>query len=673
MQISTLTLQNFRCFGPTAVTIRLDRSTTLIGANGAGKTAVLEALVRLFGITSADRQITRTDFYLPPDVPADEVEEASFFIEARIDFPELADSTNGGAIPECFNQMVVAAQGASPYCRIRLEATWWRTSTPDGEIEEEISWVTTDAADPPPEAKRPMRPFDRAQIQVVYVPATRDPVRQMRRVAGSLLYRLLRAVIWSDAVREAVTAASEQLHTAFRGEAGVSQIESALAQAWRRLHDFSALSAVELQPVSHRFEDLLRNIELAFLPAEGGVVQGIDRLSDGLKSLFYFALVGATFDIEEAARAAGPGQHAIDADELRLPVLKLFAIEEPENHLSPHYLGRILGMLQRIASSPRGQLLLTSQSPSILARIDPSAVRHVRLDHALGVATVRALTLPSAEDAGEAYKFVKEAVRAFPELYFASLVVLGEGDSEEIVIPRVAAAAGLAVDVNFVAIVPLGGRFVNHFWRLLSDLGIPYVTLLDLDRDRRGGGWGRIRYACVQLLNIGRTKEEILLTDAGVLSDEEFNVMRTWPLKGENDLTYLTTWVERLEAFDVFFSAPLDLDFMMLRKFGDAYRAATPGSGPKIPPEGSPEYDKRIAEARKATLKERGSDAATYLPEEQKEFIWYSYLFLRRGKPITHILALNRIEDDALRAGMPEVLQRLISRMREKLGQAEEI
>lgn len=227
-------------------------SNNLIGANGAGKTAVLEALGRLFGITSADRQITRTGFYLPPDMPADEVQETCFFIEARIDFPELADSANSGAIPECFNQMVVASQGASPYRRIRLEATWRRTSTPDGEIEEAISWVTTDAVDPPPEAKRPMRSFDRTQIQVVYVPATRDPFRQMRRVAGSLLYRLLRPVNWSDAVREAVIAASEQLHTAFRGEAGVSQIESALGQAWRRLHDFSALGAVELQPVSHR-------------------------------------------------------------------------------------------------------------------------------------------------------------------------------------------------------------------------------------------------------------------------------------------------------------------------------------------------------------------------------------------------------------------------------------
>ena len=30
--------------------------------------------------------------------------------------------------------------------------------------------------------------------------------------------------------------------------------------------------------------------------------------------------------------------------------------------------------------------------------------------------------------------------------------------------------------------------YVNHLWRLLADLDIPYATLLDLDWGRDGGG-----------------------------------------------------------------------------------------------------------------------------------------------------------------------------------------
>ncbi|WP_312841739.1 AAA family ATPase [Sinorhizobium psoraleae] len=49
MYIEKLSLTNFRCFGPGATTIDLMPGlTTFIGVNGAGKTAVLQALQRLF-------------------------------------------------------------------------------------------------------------------------------------------------------------------------------------------------------------------------------------------------------------------------------------------------------------------------------------------------------------------------------------------------------------------------------------------------------------------------------------------------------------------------------------------------------------------------------------------------------------------------------------------------
>jgi hypothetical protein len=47
-------------------------------------------------------------------------------------------------------------------------------------------------------------------------------------------------------------------------------------------------------------------------------------------------------------------------------------------------------------------------------------------------------------------------------------------------------------------------------------------------------------------------------------------------------------------------------------------------------------------------------------------------LFLGRGKPATHILGLNELNDQKLRDGTPAVLQRLIARMREKLGRGED-
>jgi putative ATP-dependent endonuclease of OLD family len=52
MFIERLALTTFRCFGPVPTVIDLTSGlTTFVGVNGAGKTAVMQALQRLFGIT----------------------------------------------------------------------------------------------------------------------------------------------------------------------------------------------------------------------------------------------------------------------------------------------------------------------------------------------------------------------------------------------------------------------------------------------------------------------------------------------------------------------------------------------------------------------------------------------------------------------------------------------
>ncbi|MFQ3380751.1 ATP-dependent endonuclease, partial [Escherichia coli] len=85
------------------------------------------------------------------------------------------------------------------------------------------------------------------------------------------------------------------------------------------------------------------------------------------------------------------------------------------------------------------------------------------------------------------------------EIYFASLVILVEGDSEQVILPKIFESYNFDADSKNIAIAPLGGRHVNHFWRLLESLKVPYITLLDLDLGRNGGGFERIKYAIKQL------------------------------------------------------------------------------------------------------------------------------------------------------------------------------
>ena len=247
---------------------------------------------------------------------------------------------------------------------------------------------------------------------------------------------------------------------------------------------------------------------------------------------------------------------------VQLPSLTLLVVEEPENSLSPHFLSRIISQMLEIGAGARAQSLVSSQSASVLGRIDPRSVRHFRLDPATRAAVVNPLTLPADADAAATY--VRVAVQAYPELYFARFVVLGEGSSEEIVIPRLAQAAGTSIDQTFVAVVPLGGRHVSHFWRLLSGLGIDYVTLLDLDYGRSGGGKGRLQTTCREFEAIGINPLDELdqFEDAEDLDDLDDDDL------GDHELKAVVAAIERHGAV---FCWPLDLDMSMLTAFPDAY------------------------------------------------------------------------------------------------------
>ena len=63
MFVECLKLTSFRCFGQDGSCVPLDSSlTAFVGDNGTGKTAVLQAMQRLFGITADQRRVRRQDF-----------------------------------------------------------------------------------------------------------------------------------------------------------------------------------------------------------------------------------------------------------------------------------------------------------------------------------------------------------------------------------------------------------------------------------------------------------------------------------------------------------------------------------------------------------------------------------------------------------------------------------
>lgn len=385
-------------------------------------------------------------------------------------------------------------------------------------------------------------------------------------------------------------------------------------------------------------------------------------------------MIESLLDIEEKILNEEKGGNDKSID-LSSPILTIVAVEEPENHIAPHLLGKLISQLRSVSKKENAQVLLTSHSPAIIKRIQPEEIRFFRLDINSHSTIVKNITLPEGEKISEQYKFVKEAVRSYPELYFSKLVILGEGDSEELILSKFFELDAGNIDVSEVSIVPLSGRFVNHFWRLLSDLEIPYITLLDLDRERNGGGWGRIKYALEQLIDVGKDKKELLLIqDNKVLSDDKLNDMHK---RSEDKVCNMDAWVARLEKYYVFYSSPLDIDLMMLEKYEENYKSTlSTNEGPIVIINGkqekvkdieflqSPmnEYSDKKESAVRSALKEYGGIGATYTENQKRLMVWYNYFFLGRGKPTTHISMFSKISDSDLKAATPEVISKIIKR-----------
>lgn len=679
MILKKLKIYNYRSFGEKVV-IDFNKLTTFIGNNSSGKTTVMTALQKLFGATAAERTLVRSDFHLNKDEFADDVESKDLYIEAVFEFPELKGNTSSNALPIMFNQLTIDDEGENPYLRIRLEATWSKGTTIEGSVDSKIYYVKQSESEEiiKDENKTNAKNKDLQRINLIYVPAARNPASQLKNASSSILYRVLANINWTNEVREKIAEKSDEFEKEFDKESGVSIVKKAIKDEWKNYHNDLRYSDAELKFNNPDMETILKKVNIEFNPSITGRPYNVDELGDGLKSLFYISLVNSLLSLEEKIIEEEDNEALVHKSfKLMPPICTILALEEPENSVSPHILGKVVNNIKGISMQNNCQVIISSHSPSIVSRVDPSDIRHFRIEKDNLSTKVRGLELNvDGEYSEDVYKYVKNAVIAYPELYFANLVILGEGDSEEIILPKIIEVGDKDIDSKSISVVPLGGRHVNHFWKLLNQLDIPYITLLDLDRERYLGGWGRIKYVCDEMIKIGRVTKDVLLHSDKINMLGNYDQMNEWDVKKVNEMN---KWIAFLEDYDIYFSSPLDIDFLMISHFKDKYlKILNPTEGPFIHGVGKivdlekeavlkDEYKKRVESDVISTLKEKSTDGDTFSKEEKQLMIWYKYFFLTRGKPTTHRVALLNIDDNTLSTNMPDVFKRIKENIKRKL------
>ncbi|EMC8778659.1 AAA family ATPase [Providencia rettgeri] len=642
--------------------------TTFIGHNGTGKSTAMEALNKLFSVDHSLRGISINDFHNADDEKDEK--SKSLVIEAWFSFPK----PNGGkiSIPPLIEHLTIDKSDETILFRVRLESKLSFETNPMGDIDEDV-WVVNTSDDVVEESsKQKLSAAVRNAIQVNYVPANRDPLLQLKYSSKAVLGRLLKAIEWVGGSQEVIEEQAAQLNTLTKSNPAMNEIAMAINASWGNIYKGRYLSQASLSFPLANIDEILKLIRLQFNPDESGNTVNVDRLSDGQKSLVYFSLIKAMFDIDRKTReliSSGEVSN-FNPEKMRLPIFSMISLEEPENHLSPHYLGRIIKLVKDYGCNELCQVIISSHSASILSRIEPEQIRHFRLDKDSKSTVVSALILPEKED--ELSKFIKEAVKAYPEIYFSKLVIFGEGDSEEIIIPKVLELHSTEIDSHSISVVPLGGRHVNHFWRLLRSLQVPFITLLDFDIDRNGGGFGRLKYAIEQLTEFKGGGSTYIHKDIArhMPSWDDTRNPIEFTIKNKDGATI--NIVDELEKCNVYFSSPLDIDYAMIEAFPDIFCEKDEVYGERGPQSTKKKEDENEDEEQyeliKAVLK-KGNSGIRYefSADHLKYFLWYRYRFLsNKSKPASHIRMFSKIEEKYTSEEIKEKLPPELIRIAEK-------
>jgi predicted ATP-dependent endonuclease of OLD family len=239
-------------------------------------------------------------------------------------------------------------------------------------------------------------------------------------------------------------------------------------------------------------------------------------------------------------RLPGPGEvrHAFESDagsaeamvgaiaERRLSGIEgeVLLIEEPELMLTVHQQRHLYNLLHRYAE--RNQVVYSTRSPQMLAAVDYHEI--VRLDVHAGRMNVRRAPAGTLTDEQRVH-LQAEFAHERTEMFFASAVVLVEGQTEQIALPLVFRRLGHHPDALGISVVEVGGKGnIPLVARLLAELGIPHVVVFDSDRGRPGERENRLIKRAV-----GKAPVFVLDPDfegvAGI-DDHDEKVLNAWRL-----------------------------------------------------------------------------------------------------------------------------------------------
>lgn len=173
-------------------------------------------------------------------------------------------------------------------------------------------------------------------------------------------------------------------------------------------------------------------------------------------------------------------------------VFPVLAIEEPEAHLHPSMQYKFLKFLKENKKERKvRQIFVTTHSTQITSAVTLDEI--ICLHNEKGVIRAGYPGKVFSDDAAgqEAKAYVQRFLDATrSDMLFAQRIIFVEGLAEEILVPTLAKYFGKNLEDYHIAVVPVGGRFFDHFLKIFDTINpsaIPkkVVCLKDRDPERK--------------------------------------------------------------------------------------------------------------------------------------------------------------------------------------------
>lgn len=455
MYLSTLKIKGYKVFNQEFTVTFNSGLNILLGENGSGKSAVIDAIRLVLLEDEYGRSgIDSTDFHRPIDQPAKS--KGADKINIRSEFEGLNDDEQVAYLPwldintpqkAILNLSIENKEDA----RGKFKRKIWGNESESGLFEWELL----------------------NRISCIYLPPLRDAEDKLKAYKGSRLARLLKNLKKNEnpdelhPLEKKFAAFNKDLLRDDSIKSANKSIQGNLVKSVGQI--FGQDASIQFSEVN--FDRIVERLKLLFYPlASNGIARDLNMFREleenslGFNNIHYLATILAELEGLDTLKTSH----------------KVLLIEEPEAHLHPQLQIRLLQFLNEKALEDNIQIIVTTHSPTLAASIDINTLKVLTVKKAGESPIYTSLSKCGFDN--DTKNFLQRWLDITKSvLLFAKGVLMVEGIAEALIIKELAPyiLRKLAIDnpgkkylkdleEYGISIINLNGIYFRHFMTLFQ-------------------------------------------------------------------------------------------------------------------------------------------------------------------------------------------------------------